>query len=601
MQTFKTLNVLNPLLNRYDMPDHFYDIICTPGNTLFTSFMLPILKTEAFFILSILFAVVVSFFMYVLIREIVGNRLIATAAALFSILNPYVLSIEVLDRNIMAFALSTVLLYALQRWKDKHIVIGVIFGLLAGTGLRFLPLLFGIPIIILFIRDKKGPKAYIQLIVSFLVTFAFNLPHLRFHGLHSLGENMSVFQLFFISFTQWLRTPFMPFPNAIFYAVNIIDYFGLIICVLVVFGLCAMLKHDKWFCVSLASVVALMLLVLSIQRDWIEGDKSRIIVEAFAPIFIFLAYGLRTFIRRSWSLKKVLVLILSIVLPVSFVSTTTAMSFDSDSSFYIRRYMFQKETSAYYSFIKQVLNGFAVYPNYSRNHLKYDIVRKKNEEYLAMNRLFSKNNYAKKDIFRHFYSSWEASLFYKKIKQAHDDNQHYLSLAIDFNKLISDLKNAVQIVDTVELYSMDLMQREDLFSVYYSGIDVSWQKNTLPICVIVDKEQYSLLRELYIECNAFKSYGTDNLGLDIINPIFSQPYVDSHPAMMNSGMSTFPLFEEEGIIYVRIPEDSKIIIRNWFIDGSDSTPYKIDGWIIEAGGDNTVSISFAYNEPESYL
>ena len=53
MQTFKTFGLLNPLLNRYDMPHEFYRIICTPGNSMFTSFFLPILKMNTFLFLTV--------------------------------------------------------------------------------------------------------------------------------------------------------------------------------------------------------------------------------------------------------------------------------------------------------------------------------------------------------------------------------------------------------------------------------------------------------------------------------------------------------------------------------------------------------------------
>lgn len=601
MQSFKTLNVLNPILNRYNLPHEFYTIICTPGNTLFTVFMLPVFKLATFFYCYLLFAFILVVCVYLLVNETIKNRLIALCVALFSLLNPYMTSIEILDRNVMSFALSALLLFSLKRWKTSYLLHGFVFGLLAGTGLRFLPLLFGIPLIVSYIHNKARWNAYLFCVTAFVLTFAFNLPHLKNHGLHSLGEEMGFVELCIAMFTEWFRTPFAPFPNLIWYGMNIISFCGVMVAIFIVYGFCVMFKKNRTECLSLGSVFFLVVLVLSVQRDWIHGDKYRIILEAFAPMMIFMAYGIQSIFMQRYTVRKCLILIAAILSPFAFTASLSAVNFPMDTSFYERHSLYQKETSPYYYLIRAALSDHSIMPNYKRNNFKYDVARKKKEELLALKKLFSKHSLMNTHLFERFYHDWSDVLWPREEVKPIQAVLQFVNIKIDFNSLVTYPERAVAVLDNVELFSIDLSSPKELFDVYFSNFTVAWQNNDLPVCVLIDRDQFELLNELYLECNAFKAYGKDNVGLDIVNPIYSDSFIERNPVIRSRGMTTFPLYEENGSIFLRLPLYSKVVIRNWFVDGQNGTPYKVDAWVIDVKSPDRVSVEFVFNEPESYL
>ncbi len=215
MQTFRVIGLFNPGVNSLDALTKAYDIICTPGNVLFTATLLPILKMSCFKFLYLIFNALLFIFTYLICKRLLKNKTAALVVAIFSILNPYILSVEVLDRNVMALSISALFFYCLLEHKQKIFLQGVVFGLLAGTGLRFLPLLFIVPVLILWGKDISLKKIAL-FVIAFLITYLFNIPHFFFNGLNSLGESGSFFELGILAFTKWRRTPFLPFPNILF-------------------------------------------------------------------------------------------------------------------------------------------------------------------------------------------------------------------------------------------------------------------------------------------------------------------------------------------------------------------------------------------------
>ncbi len=286
LQTFETVGDMRPDLAGL-IKTNPYEIICTPGNILFTSTLISILKLSSFKALYVIILSLLFIFTYLISKKLLGSRLIASITAIFSCLNPYILSVEVLDRNVMALAVSAVMVYLVIAHKNKVFFHGIVFGILAGTGLRFIPLLFILPVALLYYRERLSLRSCLVFIPAFVITFTFNLPHLYFHGFHSLGETSSSLGLIGQAFSGWKRTPFLPFPNLIFYAVNIINYFGYLASAVVLFGALRCWKLDKKLFLALSFMFLSVLFVLSYQRNWLEQDKYRIIISAFLLCIYF--------------------------------------------------------------------------------------------------------------------------------------------------------------------------------------------------------------------------------------------------------------------------------------------------------------------------
>lgn len=598
-QTFRVIKELNPDFISKIPVNEVYGIICTPGNILFTSTVLPILKLYSFQIVYALFICLLFTFVYLIVTKLMAHRIIALSTALFAVLNPYILSVEVLDRNVMALAISVILFYLLLEHKNSVFLHGLVFGILSGTGLRFIPLLFILPIIILYRKEQLNFKTVLIFISAFTITFTFNIPHFYFHGLNSLGETRSSPYLMFEAFTKYIRTPFLPFPNLLFYVFNILNYFGYLCFGVILIGAFKLWKTSKRMFVSLTAFFLAILFVLSYQRNWIEGDKCRIIIEGFLPLYIFFAYGLSEIIASKGIFRKSAAIFVSLILLVIFVRIFSGIDFYQDMEFYSRKYLFQEESKLYYASAKKSLRNISLLPNYKRLFTKIDIFKKREEETLILKKVFPKEAFPNLVKFKEFYLVWGTDLL-KDYKRQYSPPRSYAYVQVDFDKLITDLAHSSISLDYADICSIDLMKKEDLFDVYYNDLNISWQKKALPVCVILNNEEIEYLNILYIDLNAFAGFGKDALGFELVNSVNFKGNAELEKIGFQSGMGSFPLFANENKMVFHVPKDLRIIIRDWFVN-EKGIPYKIDSWCIKQDKNGEYGTEFFYNEPESYL
>ncbi len=471
----------------------------------------------------------------------------------------------------------------------------------------FLPLLFSLPVLLLYCRQRKRAKDYFTFILGFCVTFAFNIPHLYFHGFHSLGETASSPNLITEAYTSWRRTPFIPLPNIFFYLADMLNFWGYLACGIMLFGTFSLMKKDRFFFWVSLSMFLPILLVLSYQRNWIEGAKYRIITEAFLPLYIFLACGLRSLFSKKYPFKKIVILFVSFLLPVVFARLLAMADFKPDNDFYRRRYLYQRETQEYHLLSKDFLLRAGIFPNYARLLHKVDIKRKRTEEKLAFRKIFLHSELPNAQKFNLFYTNWKEYFLNPKCPYAtlpaarNTPADNYAYLEVDFARLAKEPHLAVKVLKTADIAAIDLGKEEGLFDVYYATLSVPWQKNSLPACILLDTETIKYLKELNIELNAFISFGKDDTGFDIVNSLNFQANPALSEGALRTGMRSFPLYEEANKMVFRVPEGLEITIKNWMINGENGTPYKLDSWRIKKDRRGKYQASFFYNEPESYL
>ncbi len=601
-QTFRVISQLNPGFKSGIPVDKVYEIICTPGNILFTSTALSIFKLFSFKITCILFICLLFIFVYLIVNKLLKQKIIALCSALFAVFNPYILSVEVLDRNIIALTISAVMFYLILEHKNKVFLHGLIFGILAGTGLRFLPLLFIVPVVMLYCYEHKPAKAYAVFIAGFAITFTFNLPHLFFNGLHSLGETEPSLGLIREMYSRWLRTPFVPFPNMVFYVLNILSYFGYVFFGLIILGGFTLRKTNRKLFAAFLFLFLSVIFVLAYQRNWIEADKSRIMLTGFLPLFVFFAYGLKRIFTKGSILKKSMAGLACVLLPMIFVRAFSVLDFGQDTGFYTRKYLYQQESLLYYGFVKKSICQVSVFPDYKRLWAKNNLGRKAAEEKLIFERLFPEEDLPCSDTFKDFYSDWRAYFSGRKnartyVKAA---SVAYAYIEIDFDRLVTDLAGAVKRIESAELCAIDLSRKEGLFDLYYADLNPSWQTQPLPVSIMVRDEEIKYLNALNIDLNAFASFSKDEAGFDTVNAIHFKRSPNLKKIALESGMGSFPLIAENNRVIFCLPKDLKIIIRNWFVNEKGS-PYKVDGWVVQADALGVYRAEFFYNEPESYL
>ncbi|MFH1045351.1 MAG: hypothetical protein V1727_00115 [Candidatus Omnitrophota bacterium] len=600
MQTFETVRGLVPYLNDKHPANNPYGIIGTPGNILFTSTFVSIFGLYGFKILYVLFSCLLFIFIYLITRKLLASEIIALVTALFALFNPYALSIEVLDRNVMALSISAILVYLILQHRSKIFLHGLVFGVLAGTGLRFLPLLFAIPIVILYYKERLNFKNYLVFICAFIITFTFNLPHLYYHGFQSLGETASSLSLIKKAFTEWQRTPFLSFPNLLFYIFNILNYFGYLVCGVILAGIFNFWRKDKRLFLALSSLFFCSLFILSYQRNWIEQDKCRILISSILPLYICFAYGLDIIFAKKYSFKKCLLIIICLLAPVIFARTVSKINFKQDEGFYKRRFLYQTESLNYYSLARGFLSGVEISPNYRRLFDKLNLKNKRAEEGIIFKNIFAKGGLLNSGKFKDIYREWVEQYPFNDKRSPISLSKNYNYIKIDFEKLAIEPVNAIKKVGYSDICAINFEAKDNLFDVYYAGLNVSWQEQMLPVCVFLRKEEIECLGKLYIDLNAFIGLNKDQTGFDLVYPVSIEAAGGLKKTVLGEEIESFPLFSEQNAMIFKIPQDLRIVIRNWFIN-EKGVPYKVDSWCIKTDEKGNYKAEFYYNEPESYL
>ncbi|MDP7113178.1 MAG: hypothetical protein QGH45_14490, partial [Myxococcota bacterium] len=358
-------------------PELFFDIINTPGNTLFTAGLMPVLGLHTFRILYVALAVALFLFVRLLAAELTGRRGIATAVALFAVANPYTLSIEVLDRNLIALALSAVLWHAVRVQPRSHLLHGLIFGALAGSGLRFLPVIHLAPLLAMYAAGRARPRGYLTFGGAALAVAAINLPHLARHGLHSLGESEPLWRLVLVAITEHSRTPFLPYPNAELYALNLLGHLGLAVAAAVLVGAVVAWRRDRALAASLVWIVAVPFVVLACQRDWLEGEKLRILLCGGLAWILWLALGLDHLFRRGRPGRRLAAATAALAAVGGIWLGLAHVDARADIETYVRKPLYQTETPAYVTQLREAFAPLTLLPGYHRPFLKLQYPRKR--------------------------------------------------------------------------------------------------------------------------------------------------------------------------------------------------------------------------------
>tara|TARA_Y100000310_G_C20688305_1_gene820555 strand:+ start:127 stop:1917 length:1791 start_codon:yes stop_codon:yes gene_type:complete len=580
--------------------DNVYDILSTPGNSIFTASFHTLLGSNSFKFMHLIFQSLAFLFIFLLVDHFTGKYIISIITALFSIFNPYMLSVEVLDRNFLVLVIAVILFYTLFKYKDKIVLHGLLLGVISGLGLRFLPLVFIVPILMYYFSQHKKLKDYAIFFLLILVLFSFNIPHLKYHGLNSMGETESWLSLATMAFTKWLRTPFIPYPNVLYYSTNIIRYFGFFILSIMILGLFYLYKKSKIKLLIFSLIFIIPFFTLSIQRYVLESAKTRIIIMSFLSLYILFAYGLLYLYNNSKNKKKLCLSILSLIVIIfllsGFVSLIKKFDFMQDESFYDKKLLYQKETPEYYQFLKERFSEIRILPRYDVLGNKLNLFRKRNEEKAVI------YNILKRDSLQGYKTNVVENIGKELDRKKNDffNTDNYVILKINFDKLARNPNNAVSVSNEANNLFVDFQNEEHLLDIYYKELSVSWQQKILPLVVFPMVSDMYMTNEIYLDLNSFISYGVDEFGFEKVNSINYYFYKDSYDYAANTGMTAIPSKDNESEILIRIPVDSKIVIRNWFVNGANAQPFKIDGWIITLKEGEPL-VKFYYNEPESYI
>ena len=596
MQTFKLFGPLNTNSGPEAVCEMF-KIISTPGNAIFTANSMPVFGLAGFHVLYIYSLVLIYFFVFLFLHRWTGRYWLSIAVALFASANPYVLFSEVLDRNLFVYAMSAALFYVVFFFRDRWFVHGLLFGAVAGMGLRFLPLTFVVPILLLYFREKAFLSRTIRFLLLAGVIAAFNIPHLSHHGFHSLGETEPFWRMLITAFTGFERTPFMPFPNSIFYPLDLISFFGVVLCAVAAFGFYVMLRKDRRSALAMILMVVPIYLVLTSQSNWIEGDKARIFVEILFPVMIWIGIGLDSIFTKEYSIKKIAAVIALMIAFYIVPKGIERIDFPLDHDFYRNKPIYQTENDEYYRLLRTQTLNVGLFPNYGRLFLKINLAAKKRTENALKQRLFGQGALAKVSE-----NSWvNRQVSVKTNAKTFLQTNDYVSIKIDFSKLASNFAGAAVRVDNKEKVFVNFEKEKDLLDIYYKQFKVPWQSEILPVTVFPDVDHIRATGEIYVDVNSFISFGKDEIGFVRINQI---NFFNQSARLQNafsSGLTALPQTDDLSAITLRVPAGVKIILRNWIVNGANGTPHRLDCWAIDVSPQDEPEVSFYPWEPESYL
>ncbi len=586
MQTFSFVPELNagrdPAMVR-----RAYEIISTPGNSLFTASWMAVLGPLTFRFLQAAFHALLVLFGVLLLRRWTGSLLVAAVVATFAVLNPYTLWIEVLDRNVYVFALTPALLYTLAFHRERALLHGLMLGLIGGLGLRFLPLLF-LPAAALVYAEQRQPwRRWLLLALGVVLAFSFELPHLQHHGFHSLGEDAAVPGLL-----EGLRTPMLPFPNASYYLLFLIAQLGWVAAALALYGAVRVLRERPAWGAALALMVLGPLLVLAGQRDWIEHDKTRIFIMSLWPVLVFVAYGLRALMSRSGWGRRGLALALALTVVVGTDVTARLPEVTADSTSLERKPTYQHETPAYLARLQAVFAPTGPLPSYGPMAHK---LRWRSKATHAQ--IIAATMLAGRD------SPWVDRWLGGQAPAAPEplgEDDGWVSLSIDLEALVTDPERAVVVQDAPGRRMVDYAQPGRIFDIHHKQVRVSWQDQPLPVTVLAQRPDIALRRELPLDLNAFVRLERDELGFQKVNLVGYEVFPERRAQGIATAMTALPWMDEEPVIHLRIPDDMRVVVRSWLVNPSEGVPHRIDGWFIDLD-DGKPRVRFVYGEPESYL
>lgn len=598
MQTFQLLDGLNPGRPFAPMRDLF-DVISTPGNTVFTA---PFVQAFGVYGPRLVYAAVqVLTFLFVLLvaRAWTGRPWLAIAGGLLAVAAPPALSIEVLDRNAIAFALTAAAFHAVETRPERSLVHGWLFGVTAGVGLRFLPLLNLVFVVGAYRAHRANAWRWLGFGLAAAITFAPNLPHLAFHGFHSLGETLPPWTLAARAVTEGYRAPLQALAPGLQVALQSVGHLGAAGTALVFLGAARGWRSRRRETLSLLLVSGAVWAVVACQRDWIEGDKARIALSAWLPVPLLAVLALDRLARPGGRLRALLLLCAALAATFALAHVLRSVEAPADPSSSFRKPIYQSDTPAFAAFYRAHAWPVGLLPGYAALGDKLDLARKRRlEQVTAASLAPLVADKPSPD------ATWARRAFDVPPPAARPracaDGQS-VSLQVDLDRLVTSPGRAVAPAPVGATPFVDLCDPEHLLDVHAREARVSWQPQALPLVVFPLRPEQTADGELVVHLNAYAPLGLDAEGFARVNAIHYVRDAVARVAGLRTALRALPHANADEPLVLRMPRGTRVVLVYWVIDLAKGTPHRVDSWVLEPEDDGTAAVRFRAGEPESYL
>jgi len=314
-----------------------------------------------------LLGLLIAVFIFFTLRNLNLRFLICLFGALIAALNPYMLSLNKLNPNIVGMMFISVIIYLILSKKSSWLLIGLVYGIFGGVrneGILFLPAI----IYFLCTSSDRKIKDILLFFLGALITiipilywnyFAFGniLMHpTQFSGLEGFRPTFTHRFLFWKFnfngmfnwplYTRIVRTPYFAFPVFLLLPLILINSFGVILSTLAVNGIVRFFKEKRRWLIFLILWFLPMYILLSAMENWSEL-KTSFLLLCLNPIIIFISLGLEDLIRRISSPKYIIRTVCLAVILWSTVRLLFFTDFQADPRWYLRfpRVLQKKEIS----------------------------------------------------------------------------------------------------------------------------------------------------------------------------------------------------------------------------------------------------------------
>ncbi len=227
-------------------------------------------------------------------------------------LNPYVVMIPELDRNVMALAWGAFLFWLADVRRAGPVIVGSTLGFAIGLGLQLLPAVFVVPLALHY--ALRGRRRVLDVAVLLALAaggtglwvvfsgFDFTQPWVEPFTYDILGYELKVHRLLYVPFVQGLmRGPAQPYPTAVYYPLSVVQNLGVVFLAVSLTGLWVQARTDRLKALELVLWGLPTWAVLSAISVLTADDQLRIILPGLLPVFLLAVKGMDALrSRRDW-------------------------------------------------------------------------------------------------------------------------------------------------------------------------------------------------------------------------------------------------------------------------------------------------------------
>jgi len=313
---------------------------------------------------------------YLLGRRALGSHRWGVVTMLVLTLNPYVLSLPVVDENLIFLGYSCLFLPLLLRANTPWLSAGAMFGML--FMIRHIAVLCA-PAVLWALWRHRGSRlrAAIGAFVTYNAVAAIGYIHhtlangspMRLETWEQLDPVRHRFIGEYPGLLQWpfaeaiVRTPWNPFPTLLMWPTYLIDRLGLVLAAAVLVGAVSLVRRrlDEglfwllWLGFAYAG--------LSLQENWDYPNKMGIILIVFVPFAVWAAAGLKAVRERPARVGVALLLTIAALWSAMIGLGNYDAPIDER---YVENYEgLRAEDPAYVDIERERITSVALWPDYS--------------------------------------------------------------------------------------------------------------------------------------------------------------------------------------------------------------------------------------------